>query len=245
MESMDVINYIGKTGISLSEEQAKAFVRYYELLVELNSFMNLTAITDPEEVLVKHFADSLSPFSALIKDAPVSVKKGIRLIDVGTGAGFPALPLKIAFPEINVTMLDSLGKRVKFLNEVITQLGLTDTEAIHGRAEDLARDTAHRENYDIAVSRAVANMRTLSEYCMPFVKQGGTFLAYKAAEYMEGTEAEESLKAIKILGGEQPVTRELTLPDGDSKRCLVYIRKNSSTPKKYPRKAGTPSKEPL
>ena len=245
MESMDVLNCIGKIGISLSDEQAKAFVRYYELLVEWNSFMNLTAITEPDEVLIKHFADSLSPFSGLVKDAPLSVTEGIKLIDVGTGAGFPALPLKIAFPQINVTMLDSLGKRVKFLNEVITQLGLTNTEAIHGRAEDLARDAAHRENYDIVVSRAVANMRTLSEYCMPFVKQGGTFLAYKAAEYMEGAEAEESLKAIKILGGEQPVVRDLTLPDGDSKRCLVYIRKNSSTPKKYPRKAGTPSKEPL
>ena len=242
---MDVLNCIGNIGISLSEAQAKAFVRYYELLVEWNSFMNLTAITEPEEVLVKHFADSLSPFSGLVKDAPLSVTEGIKLIDVGTGAGFPALPLKIAFPQINVTMLDSLGKRVKFLNEVITQLGLTNTEAIHGRAEDLARDNTHREYYDIVVSRAVANMRTLSEYCMPFVKQGGTFLAYKAAEYIEGAEAEESLKAIKILGGETPLVRELTLPDGDSKRCLVYIRKKSSTPKKYPRKAGTPSKEPL
>ena len=245
METMDVLNCIGNIGISLSEAQAKAFVRYYELLAEWNGFMNLTAITEPGEVLVKHFADSLSPFSGLVKDAPLSVTEGIKLIDVGTGAGFPALPLKIAFPQINVTMLDSLGKRVKFLNEVITQLGLTNTEAIHGRAEDLARDNTHRENYDIVVSRAVANMRTLSEYCMPFVKQGGTFLAYKAAEYMEGTEAEESLKAIKILGGEQPVVRDLTLPDGDSKRYLVYIRKKSSTPKKYPRKAGTPSKEPL
>ena len=242
---MDVLNCIGKIGISLSEAQAKAFVRYYELLVEWNGFMNLTAITEPEEVLVKHFADSLSPFSDMVKDAPLSIKDGIRLIDVGTGAGFPALPLKIAFPEIKVTMLDSLGKRVKFLNEVTAQLGLKDIQAIHGRAEDLARDNAHRESYDIVVSRAVANMRTLSEYCMPFVKQGGYFLAYKAAEYMEGPEAEESQKAVKILGGETPVVRELTLPDGESKRCLVYIRKNTSTPKKYPRKAGTPSKEPL
>ena len=238
--------YMAQMGITLDDKQADAFVRYYELLIEKNKVMNLTAITDPEEVLVKHFADSLSPFSSLIKDDPLQGKSsGLKLLDVGTGAGFPAIPLKIAFPGLNITMLDSLGKRVKFLDEVTGSLELKNITAIHGRAEDLAQNPSHRERYDYVVSRAVANMRTLSEYCLPFVKKGGYFIAYKAVEYTRGSEAEESLHALKILGGDPPIVRELSLPDNDSARCLVYIRKNSPTPKKYPRKAGTPSKEPL
>ena len=245
MESMDVLNCIGKIGISLSDEQAKAFVRYYELLVEWNSFMNLTAITEPDEVLIKHFADSLSPFTDLVKDAPLSIKEGTRLIDVGTGAGFPAMPLKIAFPQLNVTMLDSLGKRVKFLNEVIAQLGLKNVQAIHGRAEDLARDPSHREAYDIVVSRAVAHMSILAEYCLPYAKCGGSLIAYKSREYLTGDEKAQSEKAIELLGGRTEVVRQISLPDCDADRCLVFIKKISKTAKAYPRKAGMPSRAPL
>jgi 16S rRNA (guanine527-N7)-methyltransferase len=164
---------------------------------------------------------------------------------VGSGAGFPAIPLKIAFPDLRITMLDSLGKRVNFLKEVISELGLKEITALHGRAEDLARDPGHRETYDYVVSRAVANMNTLSEYCLPFVKEGGYFLAYKSLEYLSGGEREGSEKAIGLLGGRTVEVRQIDLPEWDAKRCLVFIRKESPTPKKFPRKAGLPSKEPL
>lgn len=246
MNSEKVINCIEKTGIRLSSEQAGRFVDYYELLIEWNSFMNLTAITDEDEVLIKHFADSLSLFSPLVKDPPLSTSPGgLKLMDVGTGAGFPAIPLKIAYPELEITMLDSLGKRVKFLNEVITRLKLKGISAIHSRAEDMAHDRKHREHYDLVVSRAVANMRVLSEYCLPFVKQGGYFAAYKAAEYLNGDERESSLNAVKILGGDEPLCRDICLPGEDMQRCLVFIKKIKPSPAVYPRKAGTPSKEPL
>lgn len=232
-------NFSNVFGLDLSDKQLEQFERYYEILVEWNEFMNLTAITQREDVYTKHFMDSLS----LIKLYPSLGSGDLRLIDVGTGAGFPGIPLKIAFPNLRITLLDSLGKRVKFLNHVIEELGLTDVDAIHGRAEDFARDGSHREAYDLCVSRAVANLSTLSEYCIPFVKIGGSFVSYKSEKISE--EMKEASKAIDILGGKYSNQVDFTLPDTDIYRNLFEIKKIKSTSKKYPRKAGLPSKEPL
>lgn len=223
-------------GIQLSEKQMEQFLLYYEMLVEQNKVMNLTAITDYEEVLKKHFIDSLS----LVKAYDLS--KDIILIDVGTGAGFPGVPLKIAFPNLRVTLLDSLNKRIYFLNTVIEKLGLSGIEGIHGRAEDFAKHTM-REKYDLCVSRAVANLSTLSEYCLPFVKVGGQFISYKSEKITEEKAAAEN--AVRLLGGKVVNQVAFTLPDSDIYRNLFVIEKIKETPKKYPRKAGLPGKEPL
>lgn len=224
-------------GVSLSEEQIGQFLTYYEMLVEWNEFMNLTAITEYGDVLKKHFVDSVS----LIKAYDVS--KNVSLIDIGTGAGFPGLALKIAYPNLQVTLLDSLNKRIKFLDEVIAKLGLTGIDTIHGRAEDFAKPDKLREKYDLCVSRAVANMSTLSEFCLPFVKVGGQFISYKSEKITE--EMETAGKAISILGGKVDGQVEFTLPDSDIYRNLFIIKKVKPTPGKYPRKAGLPAKEPL
>ena len=232
-----LINEISNIGIKLSNEQVEQFIKYYELLVEWNSFMNLTGITDYEEVVIKHFVDSLSLVKA------VNLNNDISLIDIGTGAGFPGLPLKIAFPNLKVTLLDSLNKRIKFLNEVIDQLGLNDIDTIHGRAEDLAKPDKLREKYDLCVSRAVANLSTLSEYCLPFVKLDGSFISYKSEKLSE--ELDSAKKAIFVLGGKFENQIDFTLDNGDIYRNLVIIKKIQKTPKQYPRKAGTATKSPI
>lgn len=225
-------------GMTLSDIQIEQLDKYYELLVEWNSFMNLTGITDYEEVMLKHYLDSL------VLKLPINGEnKHIKLIDVGTGAGFPGLPLKIAYPEAEVVLFDSLNKRIKFLDEVINILGLKNVTTIHGRAEDGGRNPKLREQFDVSVSRAVADLAVLSEYNLPFVKVGGYFVAYKSKDV--DAEVEKSKKAISILGGEVEKVDKFTLPETDIERALVYIKKVKNTGKKYPRKAGVPGKEPL
>ena len=230
---------LNEFGIELTAEMEEQFLLYYNMLIEWNSFMNLTAITDFDEVLKKHFTDSVS----LIRAIPDLGEKKYRMIDIGTGAGFPGIPLKIVFPNISVVLLDSLNKRVNFLKEVISKLQLTDITAVHGRAEDFAQNKEYRESLDLCVSRAVANLATLSEYCLPFVKKNGRFISYKSEKVSE--EFEVSGKAISVLGGEYENQVTFELPDSDIYRNLFVIKKKSATPGKYPRKAGLPSKEPI
>ena len=227
--------------ITLSGEQKQQFLTYYEYLVEKNKVMNLTAITEYEEVITKHFLDSL----AVVKTSCFKSEKlaGKRLIDIGTGAGFPGIPLKIAFPELEILLLDSLNKRINFLNEVTEMLGLTKINTVHGRAEDYAKQKGYSESFDFCVSRAVANLSTLSEYCIPFVKPGGCFISYKSGSVDQ--ELIQAEKAVKILGGQREEVVRFSLADTDMDRSFVVIRKAKPTPKKYPRKAGLPSKEPL
>lgn len=229
------IEELNKISITLSEKQLEQFRIYYEMLVEKNKVMNLTGITEWDEVLEKHFLDSISLIRA------IDLNKELTVIDMGTGAGFPGLPLKIAFPNLKVTLADSLNKRVNFLQEVIDELELEDIEAIHGRAEDLARDKKYREQYDLSVSRAVANLSTLSEYCLPFVKIGGQFISYKSGECDEEVAASKS--AVFLLGGKIKDVVKFEL--GESGRSFIVIDKVKGTSKEYPRKAGTPSKKPL
>ena len=228
---------VKELSIVLNDKQIQQFEQYYNILVEWNKVMNLTAITEYEEVVEKHFLDSLTIVYA------INMEKIETLIDVGTGAGFPGIPLKIAFPHLKVTLLDSLNKRIKFLNEVIDLLELNDIKAIHGRAEDYAKQVEYREQYDICVSRAVANLATLSEYCLPYVKMDGLFVPYKSGEIDE--ELKSSEKAVSILGGKVEEVVKFQLPGTDIRRSFVKIHKIKETKKKYPRKAGMPTKEPL
>ena len=225
--------------ITLTDEQIEQFLQYYEMLVEKNKVMNLTGITEYEEVIQKHFLDSLS----LIRVLPDIASQELTVIDLGTGAGFPGIPLKIAFPELEITLMDSLNKRILFLQEVIDALGLKKVSAVHGRAEEMASNVAHRQQYDLCVSRAVSNLAVLTEYCLPFVKKGGLFISYKSAD--SDAEIQEGKKAISILGGKLTSVDKFQLPDSDLGRALVCIKKVKDTPKKYPRKAGTPAKLPL
>lgn len=224
-----------KIDLTLNDKQAEQFFRYYELLIQKNQVMNLTSITEFDDVVLKHFLDSL--MICKIQEPEGS------LIDVGTGAGFPGIPLKIMYPDLKVVLLDSLNKRVQFLNEVIRKLGLENIKAIHGRAEDVAKQKIYREQFDCCVSRAVANLSSLAEYCIPFVKTGGYFIPYKSGKIQE--ELDSGKKAINILGGTVEIVKEFELPETDISRCLLYIRKIENTPQKYPRKAGMPTKEPI
>ena len=224
-------------GIELNSGQLEKFDKYYELLIEWNRVMNLTGITEYEEVMEKHFVDSL----ALVKVCELNDIH--TLIDVGTGAGFPGIPLKIAFPHIRVTLLDSLNKRIQFLNHVINELELKDVCTIHGRAEDYARQEEYRESYDLGVSRAVANLATLSEYCLPYVRTGGLFISYKSGDIDE--EIKDSEKAVQVLSGRVEDVVKFQLPGTDIHRSFVKINKVKKCSMKYPRKAGLPGKEPI
>lgn len=236
-ETAYIIDEMNKLGISLTEQQSEQLYEYYRLLVEWNSFMNLTGITEFSEVVQKHFVDSLS----IVKVK--NMNDVDNLIDVGTGAGFPGIPLKIVFPHLKVTLLDSLNKRIDFLNAVIEKTGLTGIETIHGRAEDFAKPGLKREIYDLCVSRAVANLATLSEYCLPYVKIGGEFIPYKSGEVAD--ELQDAKSAVFLLGGKVESCENFDLPGSDIHRSLVRIKKVGGCPKKYPRKAGMPSKVPL
>ena len=224
-------------GITLDEIQKKQFTDFYEYLVEKNKVMNLTGITEFQEVLIKHFLDSL----ACVKAVDMSRIK--RIMDIGTGAGFPGVPLKIAFPHLEACLLDSLERKLNFLEETFQMLKLENITAIHGRAEEYAKNKQYRETYDLCVSRAVSNLATLSEYCLPYVKTGGYFISYKSGTVQE--EVEQAQKAVKILGGKIQDVVYFQLPDSEIQRSLVVIEKIKATPGRYPRKAGTPLKEPL
>ena len=232
---MDFVQRLKDFNIKINDEQIKKFMNYMNLLLEWNEKINLTAITQPEEVKLKHFVDSLTVLKYINDDD--------KVIDIGTGAGFPGIPLKIMKENTKITLLDSLNKRINFLNIVIETLNLRNIQAIHGRAEEIARNKLYREKYDVAVSRAVANLSTLSEYMLPFVKVGGKCICMKGANVNE--EIEKAKNAIKELGGEIERVDNFYLSDNDNERNIIIIRKVKETSSKYPRKAGMPSKEPL
>lgn len=226
-----------KRNITLNDEQLNQFTRYYELLINWNDKVNLTAITDQNEVYLKHFYDSITP-SFYYDFSQIKT-----VCDVGAGAGFPSLPIKICFPHLHVTIIDSLKKRINFLEELISELNLTNIELVHARAEDAGKNKKFRESFDVVTARAVANLAVLSEYCLPLCSLNGTFIALKGANAEE--ELHDANNAITILGGKVSKVETFSLPKEDSERALIFIRKVKKTPKKYPRKAGTPNKSPL
>lgn len=225
------------TGVALTSQQLDQFEQYYQLLIEWNQKMNLTAITERNEVYEKHFFDSLTPLRFF------SLNEVQTLIDVGSGAGFPGIPLKICFPHLHLTILDSLNKRINFLAEVVRHLNLSDVSLIHGRAEEAGHRNELREQFDISTARAVAKLPVLAEYCLPFVKKGGIFFAMKGAQIEE--EVKTSKKAVSSLGGEIREVQSLSLPFEKSERNIVFISKIKATPSKYPRKPGLPAKKPI
>lgn len=230
---------LAQHGYELSEKQKQQFETYYQELVAVNEKVNLTRITDKNEVYAKHFYDSVTPllvFGDLFKGEKT-------LADVGAGAGFPSLPMKILQPELKVTIIDSLGKRLNFLKDLIAKLGLENVTLVHARAEDAGQDKKLREKFDLVTARAVARMSVLSEYCLPLVEKGGYMVALKGPKAQD--ELKDAKKALKTLGGKLEQVEELTLPDSDDERTLIVVKKVASTPKKYPRQAGTPNRKPL
>ncbi len=232
-----LINGASELNITMSEKQAEQFIKYMELLLMHNENVNLTAITDKDEIIVKHFLDSITPLVF------TNFEDGCSIIDVGTGAGFPSIPLKIMLPSVNFVLLDSLNKRINFLNEVIDNLELTNIKAIHGRCEDFGQEEEYRENFDYAVSRAVANLQVLSEFCLPFVKVGGSLIALKGKAVYE--ELEKGENAVNILGGKVKSVEKVTLPYLDITHQILLIDKVKNTDKKYPRKSGKVTKKPI
>ena len=248
--SREITEQLARAGLALTKEQAERFSEYFDLLTAWNERVNLTAITDFEEVIEKHFLDSLAPLFACESSekagsarTKIDIMQEKRLIDVGTGAGFPGIPLAIMLPGLCVTLLDSLNKRSDFQREVVRVLGLENVQVINGRAEDVSRETSHRENYDLAVARAVSDAAVLAEYCLPFVRTGGSFIAYKAGDVDAELKAAEN--AIKTLGGELSGVLPYTLQPSGSRRTLAIISKTGPTPEKYPRRAGMPAKRPI
>ncbi len=231
----ELIKQLKKIDIEIDEEKVIKFYKYMNLLIEWNKKINLTAIIEPNDIILKHFVDSLT----IVKE----IGQNGKLADIGTGAGFPGIPIKIFIPEIDVTLIDSLNKRINFLNEVIEQLELKNIVAVHGRTEDLGKDKKYREKFDYVTSRAVANLSVLSEYVLPLVKIGGKCICMKGSNVEE--EVEESKKAINILGGKIEKIDTFFLADTDMGRNIVSIKKQKGTPNKYPRKAGIPAKEPI
>ena len=230
---------LSKHNFELTDKQKQQFKLYFKMLIEVNEHVNLTRITEEDEVYLQYFYDSITPlftFGAVFKD-------GATLCDVGAGAGFPSIPLKILKPGLKVTIVDSLQKRLNFLKDLISELGLTDVELVHGRAEDVGQNKLYRERFDIVTARAVARMSVLSEYCLPLVKKGGYFVALKGPKAED--ELDDGKKALEVLGGKLIKDEELTLPESEEERTLVLVQKVKSTPKKYPRQAGTPRRKPI
>lgn len=239
MDPQQFIQELSKHNLEITKEQEEQFKIYFKELIETNKVVNLTRITEEDDVYLKHFFDSITPlfiFSDVFKD-------GATLCDVGAGAGFPSIPLKILFPTLKVTIVDSLAKRLKFLQTLIEKLNLTDVELVHGRAEDVGQNPKYREKFDLVTARAVANMTVLSEYCLPLVKKSGYFIALKGPKAAD--ELSASQKALSVLGGKIIKDEELTLPNSDEERTLVLVEKVKNTPKKYPRQAGTPRRKPI
>jgi len=238
---MDKIDYfenlLKKIDINYDEETIRSFKKYKDLIIEWNKKINITSIDSEEEIYLKHFIDSI-----IIKKY-VIIKKGSKTIDIGTGGGFPGIPLKLIDNDMKITLLDSLNKRIKFLNEVVKELNLEEVECIHARAEELGQDKNYREKYDYGFSRAVASLNVLLEYSLPFIKKNGLFIAFKGSNFKD--EIQESKNALNILGGEIIDIKEYSLPETDISRSMIVVKKIKDIPKKYPRKPGTPNKKPL
>ena len=239
MNPEQFVQELSKRNFKLNENQINQFNQYFTSLIETNKKVNLTRITEKDDVYLKHFFDSITPLFTFGE----IFTKSQTLCDVGAGAGFPSIPLKIMVPELRVTIVDSLGKRLNFLQELITQLDLKNVALVHGRAEDVGQNKQYREQFDIVTARAVANMAVLSEYCLPLVKKNGNFIALKGPKAED--ELNSSQKALKTLGGKTTAVKELQLPHSSEDRTLILVKKVQATPKKYPRQAGTPHRKPI
>lgn len=238
MNSIEILKDGGeKLGLDIDSSMVDKFLKFKDLLIQWNKKINLTGITDEEGIMIKHFLDSLSCFNTGV------IRQDSKVIDVGTGAGFPGIPLKIYYEDLNLTLLDSLNKRIKYLNEVCNEIRLNNVKLLHGRAEDYGKKEEYREAFDISIARAVADLSVLSEYCLPFVRVNGFFIAQKGPDVEE--EIKGSKKAIEVLGGKIIDKICVKLPFSDITHSLIIIKKIKSTPKKYPRKAGIPTKNPL